>query len=420
MVGLLRKLRMSTRIFVLLLLFSALPCMMLFMNTINGVDRINKVDLDRYTGTFKGMIEKKLENEVYRNAVICIKLFSDNTLTSIINNDTISFEEKQGEIFEVVRSRLARDVGGSYIHVISNNGGEYCLFRDSLGSCPGNYVYAEAAEDGGVMLMGDIVYDEDGRSYISLIQRLSSYDFVSDRIAVIMYIPTEIPDSYYKKIQNDENMICFITDMNDKIIFSGDRTIINSKNLFSKCLRTEDNAKREIVFGGDYYIYTKEQLKFENNNMPQDLVMNLILPKNFYRESVSRFSFATGTALVLMIIMFAVIGALLSYALTEPVRSMEYRVKAFTKAPEMTETELPVNGGDEIGELSVMIGEMFVRIRELLKKNTKILEAKHKSEFEVLQAQIDPHFIYNTLDIISSIAKIKKEKEIEEGGLYRD
>ena len=77
MVMVLRKLRISVRIFVVLFIFSVLPCGLLFYNNVNRVDGINEQNLENYTQTYKGLIENKLENAVYKNAVQCIKLLSN-------------------------------------------------------------------------------------------------------------------------------------------------------------------------------------------------------------------------------------------------------------------------------------------------------------------------------------------------------
>ena len=62
-------------------------------------------------------------------------------------------------------------------------------------------------------------------------------------------------------------------------------------------------------------------------------------------------------------------------------------------------------GNDEIGILSGAYNFMTAEINELL--NQKELAAKElqKAEFRALQAQINPHFLYNTLDMINWLAK---------------
>jgi two-component system sensor histidine kinase YesM len=56
---------------------------------------------------------------------------------------------------------------------------------------------------------------------------------------------------------------------------------------------------------------------------------------------------------------------------------------------------------------------MTNQIDYLMKKNETIELIRKETELQALQQQINPHFLYNTLDAIAWLAKIKKETEIE-------
>ena len=68
---------------------------------------------------------------------------------------------------------------------------------------------------------------------------------------------------------------------------------------------------------------------------------------------------------------------------------------------------------DEIAQLEASYNEMIERINNLIIKNQDDAEIKRKLELDSLQQQINPHFLYNTLDAIAWMAKLKKEPEIE-------
>ena len=71
-----------------------------------------------------------------------------------------------------------------------------------------------------------------------------------------------------------------------------------------------------------------------------------------------------------------------------------------------------VDSANEIGSLTTSFNVMTHRIQELMEQNIREQEAKRKSELKALQSQINPHFLYNTLDSIIWMAEGKKNEEV--------
>ena len=75
-------------------------------------------------------------------------------------------------------------------------------------------------------------------------------------------------------------------------------------------------------------------------------------------------------------------------------------------------TDIEVISDNEIGSLTRSFNVMTHRIRELMEQNVKEQEQKRKIELKALQSQINPHFLYNTLDSIIWMAEGKKNEEV--------
>ena len=69
--------------------------------------------------------------------------------------------------------------------------------------------------------------------------------------------------------------------------------------------------------------------------------------------------------------------------------------------------------GDELYMLEEKYDEVITHLFRLIQKNREDAEVQRQLELEALQMQINPHFLYNTLDAVSWMARLKKEPEIE-------
>ena len=88
----------------------------------------------------------------------------------------------------------------------------------------------------------------------------------------------------------------------------------------------------------------------------------------------------------------------ISFRITTPIQKLEKSVNAIEAGD--LDTEVYQGGSYEIRHLGRSIGEMAKRIKTLMEDIVAEHESKRKSEFDILQSQINPHFLYNTLDII--------------------
>ena len=70
------------------------------------------------------------------------------------------------------------------------------------------------------------------------------------------------------------------------------------------------------------------------------------------------------------------------------------------------------NSQDEIGDLTGSFKRMINEIKQLIFRNNKEQEEKRKHELNALQAQIQPHFLYNTLDSIIWMAEGGDTKDV--------
>ncbi|GIP27076.1 histidine kinase [Paenibacillus sp. J23TS9] len=115
---------------------------------------------------------------------------------------------------------------------------------------------------------------------------------------------------------------------------------------------------------------------------------------------------------VLCLIVGLTISIILSYALTKPLKNLEMHMKKAERGN--FDVRVDIEGTHEIGKLARTFNLMISRIKELMNQIVQEQEMKRRSELKALQSQIQPHFLYNTLDSIIWMAESGKVDDVVE------
>lgn len=178
-----------------------------------------------------------------------------------------------------------------------------------------------------------------------------------------------------------------------------------------------DTYQEMIEVDGKKYVMTSAVVTLEESDdvlqlvslRSRDDILKTVNQQN--RESV--FFFICSVVLSLVLI------SIFSWSFGRRVECFHNQMKK--AAAGNFELEKELGGNDEISELYDYLGTMIWQIQKLLseiyqeKLHAEQLKLEQKeAEFKMLASQINPHFLYNTLETIRMKARINKQYEIEE------
>lgn len=123
-----------------------------------------------------------------------------------------------------------------------------------------------------------------------------------------------------------------------------------------------------------------------------------VVPVQGLAMSTAQLMLFVVSVLLFSIFLMIFVNGRLSAHITQPIRQLEQAVRQTGRGGEMP--QVPEAGCYEVQQLGHSIRSMVSTMRHLMNDVIQQEEDKRRSELEVLQSQINPHFLYNTLDSV--------------------
>lgn len=186
----------------------------------------------------------------------------------------------------------------------------------------------------------------------------------------------------------------------------------NGNNIFQFSQFEKDNESMDMTFE-EFKEENKKQKSYnvvQSNSTNENWTISLYKPKNLISKSINNMIVGTIIAILLFITFSLVVTSVLSKVM---VNGLE-KLRANMEQVENGNMEIMVESDskDEVGTLIRGFGKMIIQIKALIEDvyESRIIQKDY--EMKALQAQINPHFLYNTLSLINWMALEVDQEEI--------
>lgn len=260
---------------------------------------------------------------------------------------------------------------------------------------PGYYLTVKEREDSGEMAyVRRHVYYQEGEKKEAFIAVYHSSSQISDSLAEGMTLEHE---SAY--IIDAKNVIVGFTNAYDMGVNTTDYEEID------KLLEHKRTFQKVSFADSDVYM-----CYFDVRNTDWRLVW-LVPASGLLDESKSLLIQFIGAYLAVAILAF-ILSVILTKTISWRIYYLQNQMRFMKEKRPVPIKEVP--GSDEIGELIVTYNEMVERINSQVDKEIRTAEDLNEAKIQALRAQIDPHFLYNTLDMVKWMAASGKSEEVSE------
>ncbi len=203
---------------------------------------------------------------------------------------------------------------------------------------------------------------------------------------------------------SSEGIYYYLCNRDGEIIYHPRETEMNwglFKEESTKCSASEDGVYEESLGGGKAHVvigsvsYTGWKLVG-------------VIPWSVRNASINSFrSYIFATVLVLLMMLIQA-NRLISGKISEPIQQLDQSVKTYEAGGK---PNIYIGGSSEIRHLGLSVQRSYERIETLMDEIVEQQTKRRKSELAALQSQINPHFLYNTLESITWMVEAKKNDE---------
>ncbi|MFZ7946552.1 MULTISPECIES: sensor histidine kinase [Bacillaceae] len=397
------NLRLSTKLIITYVLLTVIPMAVLGAVMYNQYSKSIEAQAGEYIPQLVNQANNNIENEIGKIESLSELLYSSGEVMEVLRNNRDQNQSalRQGQY--TVQSYLTN------IYLNSNNPdilGAFLVSKDRLfASTRTSYkgfsfkdrsyeFQKDTPQTGGMVLLLPSQLNltfKNNPSYFLLAKQITDFDNRKNLGTLYVAVNVSFFEKFLKDLQRKDTTTMWLMDSQGDIIYHTNHQEIGKKMeaihdypILNGSFRMNNNGEKTLISLG------------EAKEFPWILVHSIPL-KNLTEQTGSVRN-VTVLLVIVVICITTLISIFLAWTVTRPIKQLS-RIMKDVETGNFT-VEVPIHAGDEVGMLATSFRTMLTKIRELIQKNYLIEIRQKNAELYALQSQINPHFMYNTLETI--------------------
>lgn len=259
--------------------------------------------------------------------------------------------------------------------------------------------------DNPVMLVSSYYNEYRKKNILRFVMKLYNESNLQDKIGyVVCDVDTKNLEKIMDKYRIDRTAFMWLQP-------TGDRPIDTLGDLDAEQTKEYNALEKSIACGKKAENETNSKQEFFRiDQQHYNLTAYSMMPQKVLRQNQRNLTINLLAIALLMICVSMIITGFISSGLTRPLELLMNTIQKIGNGNVQLRAKIVKK--DEIGELAQKFNEMLDQMEELKQKEYQAKQLLNRAEYKALQAQVNPHFLYNTLDTMASIAEIRNCPEV--------